>query len=131
MKPNAELAYRVLDHIDAHPEQWDQSHWWSDRAEIWPGGAAVPTCGTSGCFAGWAVHLSGEQVQRGYVNGEAVWNRAAQLLGFGGENHMDGYAITQADNPSLNTSLFCGSNTRDDLGRLVAEIFGPRPEATS
>lgn len=34
-KPNAELAYAVLDQIDAHPETWDQGDW---------------DCGTTACF---------------------------------------------------------------------------------
>lgn len=45
--PNAELAYRTLDQIDASPEHWRQSSW---------------VCGTSYCFGGWAVVLSGGQL---------------------------------------------------------------------
>lgn len=52
--PNAELAYRVLDHIDAHPESWIQKTWW---------------CGSGGCFAGWTAELSGEHPDRSLVAG--------------------------------------------------------------
>ena len=52
--PNAELAYRVLDHIDANPQQWDQGRW-IGQAE----------CGTVACFASsllfclWIVSANG------------------------------------------------------------------------
>jgi hypothetical protein len=46
--PNAELAYKVLDHIDAHPQQWRQGWWFTEL-----------DCGTAACFAGWACVLSG------------------------------------------------------------------------
>ena len=122
--PNAELAWRVLDHIDAHPETWDQSWWF-----------IVTDCGTTGCFAGWTCVLSGdtpdtpgpigalaigegssmvELAQQGGYRHAA--DRAAELLGFGAND-------ARAD------ELFGAGNTREDLGRLVAEIFGPRPDA--
>lgn len=120
--PNAELAYRVLDHIDAHPKNWDQHHW----------------CGTAKCFAGWAVELSGETPDHNQeIGGVHVSQRAAELLGFesefdmgqfaeakyeerGGEFDVDGYATEDLD-------LFSAVLTREDLDRVVAEIFGPRP----
>lgn len=45
--PNTALARRVLEHIEAHPEQWNQRRW-----------AVRSECGTSFCFAGHAVHLT-------------------------------------------------------------------------
>lgn len=122
--PNAELAYRVLDHIDSHPEQWNQGLY-IGKAE----------CGTVACFAGWAVLLSGNEptFDESYVahNGVRVtqdcivdgWaqnvsHRAQELLRADRWVH-EGEA-DEAD-------LFCQFNTRDDLGRMVAEIFGPRP----
>jgi hypothetical protein len=123
--PNAELAYRVLDHIDAYPKQWHQG--------IWIGPA---NCGTVGCFAGWACLLSGDQpaldpddegeAEEVWVEGGAtlryIPDRAAALLGIrpdAGPTSGAGYR------------LFGGKNTREDLGRLVAEIFGPRPAVTA
>lgn len=120
--PNTELAYRVLDHIDAHPDQWDQARWW----------AASPHCGTAGCFAGWAVQLSGGRMERddfayivvksglGELDGTYVPVAAASLLGLPMEE-------PSSEGEAENLPLFHESNTRDDLGRLVAEIFGPRP----
>ena len=116
--PNAELAYRVLDHIDAHPEQWDQGHW-----------VAEAECGTVGCFAGWAVMLSGYTV-----------NDAVVIESPDGLTNLDGLHIEAAaddllgidDNTVyLHDDPYDGLLKRDELGQRVAEIFGPRPEATS
>jgi len=114
--PNAQLAYRVLDQIDAHPELWDQGVWIIRKNG---------DCGTAGCFAGWACLLSGaspyfdgDRPVTAYVMQDGVMARvehlAEDLLGIddGGE-------------------LFDTANTREDLGRLVAEIFGPRPGGES
>jgi hypothetical protein len=131
-KPNAELAYRVLDHIDAHPETWMQDRWWVRDAEIWIEGKDEPDCGTAGCFAGWACTLSGETPRKTPYKVVAgpddleVPERAAQLLGFADWDALDYYHGEVADRP-CDTWLFNSSNTRDALGRLVAEIFGPRP----
>lgn len=111
--PNAELAYRVLDHIDAHPESWNQGAWW---------------CGTSGCFAGWTCALSGETPAGDYVDGVYVPERAAQLLGFDDRDHLD--AVSDAADGG-EAWLFYSDNTREDLGRYVEAIFGPRPGATA
>ncbi len=118
-KPNAELAYAVLDHIDAHPESWNQGKWW---------------CGTGGCFAGWACALSGENpVHADYswlAGGIHVSDRAAELLGFDDEEQMWNAtyeALGEPDDEDM-IGLFHGANTRADLGRIVEALFGPRPE---
>jgi hypothetical protein len=118
VKPNAELAYMVLDQIDAHPERWDQMEWMRETSR-----------GTAYCFAGWTVKLSGGQMEKvqwqvvvaaglGELNGEDVADAAEHLLG------IDPPACIEDD-------LFDENNTREDLGRLVAEIFGPRPGGAS
>lgn len=104
--PNAELAYKVLDHIDAHPESWVQDSWW---------------CGTGGCFAGWAVKLSGEDPGWVYVA-----ERAAELLGFTSEYDIEERAVAALGGRGR-CDLFSASNTREDLDRIVAAVFGPRP----
>lgn len=121
IKPNAELAYLILDYIDAHPEQHDQDVWIQEKE-----------CGTAGCFAGWATLLSGDRPNTNHeddAEAETVWvavagvdtsqyipARAAELLG-----------ISFDEQATWGNRLFNATNTREDLGRLVAEIFGPRP----
>lgn len=51
--PNVPLMLKVLEHITAHPDEHDQ-HTWATRA---------PHCGTTYCFAGWAVVLTGHDVK--------------------------------------------------------------------
>ena len=109
--PNAELAYRVLDHIDAHPETWDQAVW---------------SCGAIACFAGWAVRLSGGRIEypQPHENFECdglpglppltVACAASHLLRIGGFD---------AD------WLFFVSTDREDLGECVRKIFGERPSS--
>lgn len=119
--PNAELAYRVLDHIDAHPR--------SHMQDVW---VATTPCGTIACFAGWACLLNGDQVVYAdedevetddvFVDGAHAFiaDRAAALLGI----EPDGGGRT-------GYRLFEPRNNRETLGELVEEIFGPRPERAS
>lgn len=44
--PNVDLLRRTLAHIEANPDEWDQTHW---------------RCETAMCFAGWACDLAGGQ----------------------------------------------------------------------
>lgn len=122
-KPNAALAYAVLDQIDAHPEQWNQG--------VWVGRAA---CGTVACLAGWACLLAGdraaylgddEETDRVTIDGDTeqaydklIPARAAELLGIPFD--PIGYSGHE---------LFRVTHSREDLGRLVEEIFGPRPDS--
>lgn len=116
LKPNAELAYRVLDHIDAHPASWNQSEW---------------VCGSAACFAGWAVKLSGgvmvESTDADVIEGPAeLVGKTAERAAY----RVLGITEAQAGWPLSAEWLFDGDNTREDLGRLVAGIFGPRPAVT-
>lgn len=112
--PNADLAYRVLDQIDAHPESWAQEAW-------------VDGCGTAYCFAGWALTLTGHKLKPhddGFIELDGrvcarpyiVSGTAARELGISGLDYR-----------STASNLFYPYNTRKDLGRIVAETFGPRP----
>lgn len=126
--PNAALAYQVLDYIDAHPEQHDQGDFIRGVARGVEGARSIAAedmpCGTRACFAGWAVLLGGKTIDvvlfmpradlgEGLIE---VDDAAAQLLGLG-KRGLDGDAHR----------LFYEADNREDLGRLVAEIFGPRP----
>jgi hypothetical protein len=120
-RPNAELAYRVLDAINANPAHFDMDTWVRvphDAPTIGLAQLTSPECGTTACFAGWAIVLSGyeltrdlEIVQAGRVVPEVLSRFAASLLGLNDE---------QAD------ELFLAAN-EDFHPELVAEIFGPRP----
>jgi hypothetical protein len=116
--PNAELAYRVLDHIDADPISLMQRVWISQVA-----------CGTVACFAGWTCLLAGDQptgfdeaAEAEYVRAgpegdtRYIPERAAELLG-----------IDYDEADDFGNTLFNPNTTRDGLVRKVAEIFGPRP----
>lgn len=46
MSLNVPLLRKTMEHIEAHPEEHDQC-WWARRED----------CGTTYCFAGWAVML--------------------------------------------------------------------------
>lgn len=112
--PNAELAYQVLDHIDAHPEQWDQGLY-IGKAE----------CGTVACFAGWAVLLSGAVP----VYSDYTCRRADLVRVDDRTRNIDDYAeeLLGARRWIGERSLFDPMNTRDDLGEMVERVFGPRP----
>lgn len=110
---NVPLLQKTMDHIEAHPEEWDQANWF---------------CGTKACFAGHAVLLAGAQkvddpnlAACGFLvpyDGEpviilsgapmtGVGTRAKQLLG-----------LTEDESGAL----FRGGNTMDDLRARVAEL---------
>jgi hypothetical protein len=116
--PNAELAYRVLDHIDAHPELWNQRVYIGRYDGV-----------TVACFAGRAALLSGaepvyaddscKRTVTVWAAGKlwCIWEYAVELLG-----------ISRIDvDPDGDGDLFEPLNTRADLGRLVTQVFGPRP----
>lgn len=105
MPINIELLDQTMAHIEAHPREWHQRHW---------------RCGTGMCFAGHAATLAGGQWVTGpddfmseYLAGDSVGDvewapvRAARLLGLD-EDQSD--------------YLFAGSNTIEDLRRIVAEL---------
>jgi hypothetical protein len=117
--PNAELAYRVLDQIDANPSLHSQAWWFT-----------VTDCGTAACFAGWACLVAGDKPH--------AFDRPLQLVAVGEDISFaqgpDGEVVYASDraaellgvDKTTARTLFDGHNTREDLGRLVAEIFGPR-----
>lgn len=135
-KPNAELAYRVLDHIDADPASWDQATW-IKRTD----------CGTVACFAGWAVQLAGGKVEFDWLgwqtielDGEVYTQSGA--YGFADVAlralNIEHYYAYDAACPNCSVpccededheppELFAAHNTREELGEYVEAIFGPRP----
>lgn len=118
--PNAELAYKVLDAVNAHRKSFDMSDWWDGPAErVTLNDLLDEKCGTTACFAGWAIALSGYDLGGGvHLDGEHVsysyGKFAEKLLGLDEDEAGE---------------LFFGDGS--DIDEVVAEIFGPRPDAAA
>lgn len=131
-RPNAALAYRVLDHIDAHPEQWDQDTYY-----------APSSCGTTACFAGWSVLLSEIPIDR---NGDVLLAdlepEVAEAVGaLSHRDYMGPEYRHLAEVPEVaqvllginrgqKICLFYADQDRSSFGEAVEDIFGPRPLPT-
>lgn len=133
--PNHALLKTTLEFIKTHPDQWNQ--------EVW----REPTkCGTSACFAGWAVTLAGGQFGPGAQNvnldsltlpadslatmrdfgidtigGMHISEAAEWLLGLVEVCEEDGDRWLDADKADR---LFAPGNSLADLERIVAELCG-------
>ncbi|MEV5279654.1 hypothetical protein ACFYMW_25310 [Streptomyces sp. NPDC006692] len=55
--PAAQVAQQVVSRIDAAPQQFDQTRWFSGAAELAPGDS--PAEGVRMCSAGWTAHVAG------------------------------------------------------------------------
>lgn len=126
-RPNAERAYAVLDHIKANPELW--------RQEIY---IAETDCGRVACFAGWTVILFGKGAAESLPTASSGYHSYAYrwVLPNGVQMTVDDYAdlllgdaTTWGVGPDGDDNLFAAGNTMDEIERMVAEIFGPRPVA--
>lgn len=114
---NVPLLRKTLEHIEAHPEEWDQSSW---------------SCGTSGCFAYHAAMISGGEpvdMYLGYVVSEEDDPSDQVYLAAIGRPAMVHVAtravrVLGLDEHPGDTRLFNGDNTLDDLRRIVAELSG-------
>jgi hypothetical protein len=102
---NTELLKKVADHIDRHPDAYDQSQWsyiqWTDADEsiaesLEPGEYKVlsdPTeCGTRACIAGWVCWLDPE-IRLGYVIERsmfgAIMRNAVRFASDGGYDYFN------------------------------------------
>lgn len=59
--PNHQLARKILDAIDQHPDNFDMADWFTryDGNVTLRPTEDVVSCNTTLCVAGWAAHLSG------------------------------------------------------------------------
>lgn len=129
---NPKLLRQVMAYIEQNPSDWKQGLWWAPRKD-----SDGHTCGSSGCFAGWAVALSGGKYAPGieaviadekddwtfsrnmqdldgewrHVSLTSVSGRAARVLGLTGDD---------------DDILFDGSNTLQDLRRYVDNLCAGR-----
>lgn len=96
--PNIDLLDRTLRQIETHPESWNQSYW-----------ALTTPTGVIHCFGGWAIVLSGLEIDKDdCVDEQPAHVVATRLLGL-----MDCEA----------TSLFHGGNMWQDIERLVNSLY--------
>lgn len=110
-EPNLPLLRKVLDHIDAHPDEWRQSVYGVQTEES--------TCGTAFCIAGHAAVMAGA---------EPIWHGDGGMTGVtdpegGGWVEVLDFAVgalglTYAEA----TYLFDGGNTRDEVQEYAARI---------
>lgn len=131
IKPEAvPLLQKALDHIHAHPEEWDQTSW---REYITPQGDRqcmvpeknLPHCGTVGCLAGWLVTLSDEYTDTVYS--DSVVNRDG-----GEETIFDAASILLTGRPYWNDAytscdlveLFQSHNTESQLWETANQLCG-------
>ncbi len=66
MTRNADLLRRIADHIETHPDTYDQREWVSGHCH---------------CIGGWAIVLGSGQPYRDAITGRDRRNAATQALG--------------------------------------------------
>jgi hypothetical protein len=119
--PNKALLGQVLDYIKRYPDTWYRGDW-----------SLTTDCGTSHCFAGWAVKLAGVPMDEDDEVLRAQLPDPSQI-----ERHIDddpaspGYVHVSVAarhllglTPEQADELFSGVNTVKDLERYVAELCG-------
>ena len=104
---NKELLNKVMDHILANQEQWKQNSW-----------ATKTECGTTYCFAGWAVVLSGYK-----PSFMLDYNETNYCIKNGISVPIELVAIEELGISSEeSTQLFNGSSTLEELKDIVNEL---------
>lgn len=116
-------AYELLDFLETHPEQHDQSMWVNETGETpFTLTYALNHCGTTACAAGWTVLLNGGTIQwydnvtdlgSAPVGSRQVPAVAKRLLG-----------LTHAEK----SALFYDAGDLADVRKQIGVIFGPRPD---
>ena len=115
-------AYGTLDFIEAHPDKHDQGSWVDRPDRRWLEGPAnldnaLAECGTTACYAGWALLLAGRKIGE-WTTPDALGSamvplEAARLLGLDSEEIYP---------------LFFYAADLAEVRKAVFEIFGPRPD---
>lgn len=110
---NVALLSKVMDHIEAHPEEHNQDEW-----------AVSTPCGTAFCFAGHAVNMT-MQPQDRFLFLATMDKQAAMSVRISGEDRpiaqearrVLGLTRTEA------ATMFSGSNTREKLRAMVDALI--------
>lgn len=115
--PNTAFARQVLEHIEAHPEEWDQGSW----------GRRIGTsnaCGTAYCFAGHAVRMAHPNAVFLFGEGTSTTDKARDVSIPG--NGIIAIRFEAMKLLDLSTYacdvLFEASNTLDHLRDYVAQL---------
>ena len=119
--PNVTLARRILEHIEAHPEEWQQNFW----AKQLLGSEA--SCGTAFCYAGHAVHMAHPDAEFQFYEHDLLSEQASdvQIPGVGLRNikftaqELLGLSDYSAD------VMFAASNTLEHLRDYVGQLSRP------
>jgi hypothetical protein len=115
------LLHKVMDHIEQHPDEHNQSVWASRR----PADQADAHCGTAFCFAGHAVNLSPQGyrfVWEPLIDGSGSLALDVRQPGGGKQRVSDhaadllGLTVDEAD------ILFAGQNLRPQLRYMVTAL---------
>ncbi len=123
--PNAARAYKVLDHIHAHPGSHDQGQFleiaglsirYDEDAPYLDAGEVATSCGTTACFAGWSALLAGHRLNR-YATAEN--GRHAQAIAM---------RWLEIDDEQAEL-LFFEAQDMETLVATIHDVFGPRPAA--
>lgn len=125
---NAPLLRKVMEHIEAHQDEWNQAMWRTPRGtNAWDNwmddrqeqGLAEPQCGTAYCLAGWVVELTG-----GTFAGE---EGHSVLLPSGETESTHSYAARELGleaDEALSARLFAATNTLDEVRAEVVQLIG-------
>jgi hypothetical protein len=136
---NLPLLQKALDHIEAHPEEWNQGSW----------GQTVQGCGTTACLAGHIALLDGwtpvvrprhiVDEEEPTIAWEGVTKKGARGLPYATwwDNHSTRYTmVSDAAQAALGVTpeewsdftfdsddyLWGGMNDREDLWRIANEL---------
>ncbi len=117
------LAWDTLDLIQAHPAKLDMNTWLSQAEEDEIGQTVVLEdltvgCGTTACFAGWAVLVAGGQL---FADS---WGPMAQI---GGDVDTVPRVARNLLELSKEESLLLFHCRVDELASQVERFMGPRP----
>lgn len=107
--PNLPLLRKILEHIDTHPEEWDQS-------TFNPCGSV---CNTAMCVGGWACVMSGMS-----ADDASMWD-ARWYLGLTAPEAEDLFFNT-LDGRHMQTIPDCRDATVRERVQLVAEAIAAR-----
>lgn len=147
--PNLPLLRKVLNHIDEHPEEWNQQNWMTrfspllnagDTVDVGYRKVTVPACGTAFCIAGHALHMSGYEFSNYPEKNKSYWELGAKISSEaldlpGAGVGASGIATSEAAEKLLGLTpdeafaLFAASNTRSTVqhyAEMIAERAGEK-----